>query len=386
MAKTADVVILGGGVIGCAAAYELAGAGLKVALLERGAIGGEASSASAGLIVPLHATKRGRRTPLFDFYWASSRRFPGLVAEVEEATGIRVEHLPRAPIRAASTEAEEADLRESFEGWRGIEGVSVTWLDEKGLRDAEPGLGPEVRCGVVPEDESCVHPGRLTEALARAAALRGAAVRTACPVLGVRHRDGRFEAVLTPDGEVSAGELVIAAGAWSRVVSGWFGADVPIGPARGQMLAVRPSVPALRHAISSSRGTILPKPDGSVHVGATVEHVGFDNRNTPEGIAAVLSAIPSLAPALNRATLERCWSGLRPWCADEAPAIGRLPGCEGVVLASGHFKLGITGCAVTAQALRTLIVDGRVDPLAAPFSPERFAKGAKGSDHRKGAP
>jgi glycine oxidase len=108
--------------------------------------------------------------------------------------------------------------------------------------------------------------------------------------------------------------------------------------------------------------------------------VGFDRRNTPEGIAAILSAIPRLVPALNRATMERFWAGLRPWCADGAPAIGRLPGCEGVTLASGHFKLGITGCAATAQAVRRTIVEGGVDPLAAAFSPDRFAHGGAGQN------
>ncbi len=373
MAETADVIIIGGGVIGCATAYELAGSGLRVTLLERGTVGGEASSASAGLIVPLHATERGQRTPLFDFYWASLRLFPGLVAELEGATGMRLEYDPLGPVRVAVTDDEEARLRESFDGWSGIEGVSVEWVDGKALRDAEPGLGPEVRCGVISHDEPYLHPGRLTEALARAAVLRGAEVRAACPALGVRQRGGRFAAVHTPDGEVAGGELIIAAGAWSRVACGWFGVDAPIGPARGQMASVRPAARALRRGVTASTGSLLPRPDGSVHVGATVEHVGFDSRNTPEGVVAILSALPRLVPALNRATLERCWAGLRPWCADGAPAVGRLPGCEGVSLASGHFKLGITGCAITARALRALILEGRTDPLAAPFSPERFA-------------
>ena len=374
MAQSADVVIIGGGVIGCAAAYELAGAGLSVIVLERGRIGGEASSASAGLLVPLHSAEEGRRTPLFDLYWASSRLFPDLVSELEGTTGVRMDYDPSGSVRVATSEDEEELLRESFEGWNSLGELSVAWLDRDAIHELEPALGPDIRCAVVSEDEQSLHPGRLTEALARAAALRGADVRTFCPAIGVRHRDGRFEAVETPDGEVEARELVIAAGAWSRVPCGWFGVDVPISPARGQMVEVRPSVPVVRHSIFCYEGSVLPKLDGSIQSGSTVELVGFDSSTTPEGMAIVLSIMPRLVPSLGSAPIERIWAGLRPWCEDGIPAIGRLPGCEGVTLASGHFKMGIIGSAMTARGVRDLIVDDRIDPLVAPFSPERFAE------------
>jgi glycine oxidase len=109
-------------------------------------------------------------------------------------------------------------------------------------------------------------------------------------------------------------------------------------------------------------------------VGSTVELVGFDTRTTAEGIASILATVPRLLPALKGAALERTWSGLRPWCEDGLPAIGWLPGCEGVTLASGHFKLGIVGSPITAQAVKNLLVDGRVDPLISPFTPDRFSE------------
>ncbi len=376
MADTADVVVIGGGVIGCAAAYELAGAGLNVTLLEQGTIGSGSSSAAAGLIVPLHAAEEGEPSPTFDFYLASSKCFPDLVAELEETTGLRVDFDRSGPLRVAATEDEEDLLRESFEGWEQMDELSVEWVDSSALREMEPGLSPDIRCGVFSKDEARLHPGRFTHALAQGAAQRGVDIRTGCPALGVRRRGGRFEAVQTIDGEIAAGELVIAAGAWSRVPCAWFGVHVPIGPARGQMVALRPPSRALRHSLLSYNGAIHPNLDGTVHVGSTVELVGFDTRATAEGIASILSIVPRLLPALNSAPVERIWSGLRPWCEDGVPAIGRLPGCEGVILASGHFKLGIIGSAITARTVKTLVTDGRVDPLIAPFTPERFAEGA----------
>ncbi len=373
MADLADVVVIGGGVIGCSAAYELAKAGMKVTLLERGTIGCEASAASAGLLVPMHVIEEGERNQLFDFYWASSKLFPDLVADLESSTGMQLDYDPSGSIRVATDEDEEEMLRQAFEGWKRVEELSVTWAEAEDLREIEPRLGPEVRCGVVSEDEQSIHPGRLTESLARAAIAQGANIRTGCPVHSVRHQDGRFESVLTSDGEVAGGELLIATGAWSRVVCGWFGLDVPISPVRGQMLSIRPESRALNRPIFCPDGGVFPKRDGTMFVGATIELVGFDKRNTPEGIGSLLPLIPKLIPGFNGATLERCWAGLRPLCEDESPVIGRLTGCERVTIASGHYKMGIIGSAITARTIRQQIVEGRVDPLAASFSPDRFA-------------
>ncbi len=372
MSNSADIVIIGGGVIGCAAAYELSGAGLDVVVLDKGPIGGAASSASAGLIVPLHATDDGQRTPLFDLYWASSCIFPQLVSELEETTGIQVDYDPSGSMRVAADDDEQDLLRESFRGWEAMEELTVEWVDGNSLRRDEPGLSPEIRCGVISTDEQSIHPGRFTHALARGALGRGAQIRTGCPATTIRHQDGRFLGVTTADGDIDACELLIAAGAWSRVPCAWLGVDVPISPARGQMLSLRPVAESLSRPLFSYNGAVLPKPDGTVHVGATVELVGFDTRTTAGGIATVLEMVPRLVPGLSDAAMEAAWSGLRPWCDYGIPAIGRLPGCDGITIASGHFKMGILGSPITARTVKNLVVDNVIDPLIAPFSPNRF--------------
>jgi glycine/D-amino acid oxidase-like deaminating enzyme len=130
----------------------------------------------------------------------------------------------------------------------------------------------------------------------------------------------------------------------------------------------------VRRPIFSYNGAVLPKLDGSVQIGSTVELVGFDVRPTAEGIASILEVVSRLTPGLGTLPIDRIWAGLRPWCEDGVPAIGRLPGCENVSLASGHFKLGILGSAITAQTVADLVAHDRVDPLIEPFSPSRFSE------------
>ena len=369
---TADIVIIGGGVIGCAAAYELSGAGLKVVVLEKDHVGSGASSASAGLIVPLHATDDGQRTPLFNLYWASSCLFPELVSELQDATGMQVDYDPSGSMRIATDEDEHELLKASFREWDAMDELTVEWVDGNSLRKSESDLSPDVLGGVISRDEQSLHPGRFTKALARGALSRGAQIRTGTPVTSIRHKSGRFVGVSTPDEDIDAGELLIAAGAWSRTPCSWLGIDIPISPARGQMVSIRADAASLSRPLFSYNGAVLPKPDGTVHVGSTVELVGFDTRPTADGISAVLEMIPRLVPGLSQAPLEATWTGLRPWCEDGIPAIGRLPGCDRITLASGHFKMGILGSPITARTITRLIVDQSIDPLIAPFSPERF--------------
>jgi glycine oxidase len=375
MRETADVVVIGGGIIGCAIAYEFARAGRSVVVLERGRIGGEASSASGGILVPLHDAEEGERTPQYDLDRASQLLFPDLVSDLEGATGMDLQFERTGSLRVARSEDEAELLREQFEGWRSELDIGVEWVDEKGTREMEPHLGPEVQSSVYCAEEWSISSTRMVRALARAADQLGAVFYEDTPVFGARCSGGECKALLTPEGEVSAGEFVIAAGAWSRVPCGWFGVEVPISPARGQMAAVRSVERLLRHIILCSSGGISPKQNGQVWVGSTVELVGFQKRNTPEGLLQILAPMAELVPEAATAAMERTWSGLRPFCEDGLHAIGRLPGVDGVTIASGHFKMGIIGAPMTALAVRDLVEEGHVHPVIEPFSPARFAAG-----------
>ncbi|MCS6862514.1 MAG: glycine oxidase ThiO [Abditibacteriales bacterium] len=373
--KTADIVVVGGGVIGCFAAYELAKAGASVVVVERGRVGAEATGASAGMLTPLNAAEEGEPTPLFDFYWASLQMFPPIVAELEETTGIRLEFAVSGALRLSQSEEEEQLRREQFEAWRQNLPAKISWLDAQEAHALEPALGPAVRGGVLSHEEATINPTRLVHALARAATRWGAQVMEDCMVTGVRHIHQRLTAVTTTAGDIATPHVVIAAGAWSRFCGEWLGVSLPITPVRGQMFSVRHLACPLTRAVFSYNGGLFPKMDGTVQVGATVEMVGFDKSVTPEGIASLMGLIPALVPCLQQGHIEQMWAGLRPWCEDGAPIIGALPEWQGVTVAAGHFRQGLLASPATAKAVKSIIVDGRSDPMVETFSPARFAHG-----------
>lgn len=373
--KSADIVIIGGGIIGCFAAYELAKTGASVLVVERGRVGAEATSASAGMLTPLNAAEEGEPTPLFDFYWSSLQMFPSVVAELEETTGIGLEFAISGALRLSQSEEEEQLRREQFEVWQQNLPAKVSWLDTKEAHELEPALGPNVHGGVLSHEEATINPTRFVRALARAAMQRGAKVMEDCTVTGVRHAGQRVTAVTTTGGDIATSHVVIAAGAWSRFCGEWFGVSLPITPVRGQMFSVRHVERTLTRAVFSYNGGLFPKMDGTVQVGATVEMVGFDKSVTPEGIASLMGLIPALAPRLEQGRIEQMWAGLRPWCEDGAPVIGALPEWQGVTIAAGHFRQGLLASPATAKAVKEIIVDGRSDPTMETFSPARFANG-----------
>lgn len=370
MDQTADVVVVGGGVIGCFIAYELSKAGLEVVVVEKGQVGAEASSAAAGLLVPLHMAEEERA--LFELHLASTRMFPTFVPELEEETGISVEYIPSGILRVALYKEEGLTRLSEFQKLGEAFGMAITRLDAAELHSLEPELAPGVYGGVLSHDEAYINNGRLVLALARGASVHNARFHEGCLATGVRRENGRFLALQTNEGEISAGHLVIATGAWSRVFCEALDITIPVIPARGQMLAVTTIQRLLHRPINSSNGALVPRADGSVHVGATVERVGFDKRNTPEAIADLLDRGTTVVPALSDGRVERMWSGFRPFCEDGLPVIGRLPRWENISVATGHFTMGITGSPITAKIIKELIVDGHWDRSMEIFSPARF--------------
>ena len=174
MNQTADVVVVGGGVIGCFIAYELSKAGLAVVVVEKGQVGAEASSAAAGLLVPLHMTAEKR--DLFDLHLASTQMFPSFVPALQQETGIDVEHITSGILRISTSEAEETEVFARFQTWQKMFGMAMTWLDKTEIHSLEPELAPTVCGGIFSHDEAYINNGRLVLALARAASLRKARV------------------------------------------------------------------------------------------------------------------------------------------------------------------------------------------------------------------
>lgn len=328
----ARVVVVGGGVIGCAVAERLSREPRHhVLLLERDATGAHASGAAAGLLSP-HS-----ETADLGLSSRSLAMFPELVERVERS-GITVEYHEHDSLTPALSGEEERGLR------RG----PGRWLDAHEARAAEPGLSERVRGALVVRGAQ-VTPIRLVRALARTAAAQGADIREGAPVGGLAVRSGSVHGVHTAEGPVQADVVVLAAGPWSPALASPAGVALDVRPNRGQLVMMRPRGAAPRHVLTWRGCYVVPKPDGTVVAGSTEEDAGFDDRPTVAGVASLLRFAYDMVPALDQAAVERVWAALRPATPDGQPVIGPVSGQAGLVMATGHNRTGILLAPVTAE-------------------------------------
>ena len=366
--KTTDVAIIGGGVIGCATAYALATAGLRVLLLERDRIACEASGEAAGMLAPqAEASAAG---PFLALGLRSRDLFPALTAALREETGLDVGYRQDGTLCPCLDEGEEGEARSRF-AWQRGQGLPVEWWGAEEVRKAEPGISPAVRGALFIPGDHQVTSGTFTRALALAAARRGAEIWEGAPVTGFVRDRKRIVGVKNLDRTVSAGRYVLAAGPWSAQVAYLLGLPVPVQPVKGQLCMAGLLQGEPRHVIYSHLAYLVPRPGGEIVLGTTVEFAGFDKRVTVGGLRGILAGAQALYPALAAAPMLRAWAGLRPYTSDELPLLGPVPEVEEVVVATGHHRNGILLAPVTAQLLRELIVDGRTSIPLAPFRVDR---------------
>jgi glycine oxidase len=366
-----DVIIVGGGVIGCAIAYYLAGADVRVTILERGEVGGEASGASAGILAPLELSLESG--PLLDLCQASLQLHPSLADALGEETDIDVEYLRSGILRVALSDEDAADLQALVDRSR-PRGV-MQWVDAEALRRLEPRLAA-ARGGVYSSHYHQVNAHRLTLALAQAAIVRGAALRQGVAVTGFVTRGSRVTGVRTSEGKMMAGHVVLAAGSWTAALGRRLGLTLPVKPMRGQILAFPDFSSPLRHILLGEDGGYLaPKANGFLFVGATVEDVGFRKNTTAKGLAGLRRMAATLVPSLAYVEVASDWAGLRPGSPDGLPILGPVPGWEGLSVASGHFRKGILLAPITGRLMTQWVTQGKAEIPLEPFSPARFQLG-----------
>lgn len=371
MLSRASVIVVGGGVIGCAMAYYLSREGAQVVVLERGLIGNEASGAAAGMLAPLAEAHGPSR--FLDLCLASHRLFPELADTLRAEVGVDIEYVPSGLLRVAFTEAQEADLRSHVE-WQASLGMGVRWIDGETARGLEPLLSRRLRGAVYSPLEHQVNPGKLVQGFARAAEAQGAVIRQETSVTGLLRRGFRVTGVRLAGETLSADAVVLAAGPWTKRLAASLGVRVPVKPVRGQMLALRGGPSPVRHIIWGPRGYMAPKVNGFLFVGATVEEVGFRKSTTVRGLAALRRMANALVPALVHATQVDAWAAFRPGSADSLPILGAVPGWEGLWVASGHYRNGILLAPITGQLMARSLLDGKPAEGLSAFSPARFAQ------------
>jgi glycine oxidase len=359
------IVVVGGGVIGLAVARTLAGRAVEVTLIdERRA--GAASWAAAGMLSPLAETARAG--PLYDLADASLDLYPEFVAAIEAESGTAVEFRAAGKLHVAVRDTDLADL-ERLGAAPGARRFGVERLTGDDARRREPALAAGICAAVLVRRDYRVDNRRLHTAL-RAAAERCGVRMIAGRVTACASSAGRVHAVdLADDTRVAADAVVLAGGAWSDIAGV---TAAPIRPVRGQMLAVRGEATPFERVIASPRCYLIPRADGRVLVGATVEDVGFVQGTTPTAVAELRAAAIEIAPGLAALPVVEQWFGFRPGTPDGLPVLGEDDEVSGVFHATGHYRNGILLAPITAQLVTAALFGDAPSVSLEPFSIRRF--------------
>lgn len=366
--ESTDVIIIGGGVIGLSCAYRLARAGHAVALYERGQPGQEASRAALGVLNPKAAPNVPAAYTALE--WASLQHFPALAEELLDATGMDIGLNGRGVLHALFDETTAAQLP-TAQSHHAAAGIPTERLTAAEARERQPALDPGVRAALYFSAAQNVDNVRLCAALAKAAQQAGAQIYPGQPVQGVEQAGGRVTGVRLRGETRSCGSVIVAAGSWSGFLDG---PPLPVEPVKGQALTVDSPL-VLGEVLQCDDTYIVPRRDGGLMIGASVEHAGFDQRVTVGAVSALLARAAQGVPTLTDASIRHMWAGLRPRAADDLPVLGPVSRCAGLHMATGHFRNGILLAPITAHLMTEWLGGEAPDMDVTLFSPDRWAEG-----------
>jgi len=371
-----DVLIVGAGVIGLACAWLAARSGLRVCVLERDRVAAGASGVAAGMLAPVGEASWGEEA-LLALNLRSLEAWDRFASELEDESGADPGFRRSGALYLALDRDEDEALRQRLELHERLQ-LESEWLRPSQCRRLEPGLATAIAGGLHAPREAAAEPRRICAALAAALAHRGARIE-----LGAEVSEARFgsEATLaTADGgEFRAAEVVVASGCWTGGAE-WLPPEwrPPVRPVKGEILVLREprGEPVCERILASERVYLVPRADGRLVVGATVEERGFETAVTAGGVHELLREAYRLLPEIAELELEEAQAGLRPGSPDNAPLIGRA-GDRGPIIATGHYRNGVLQAPVTAEAVLAAL--GRAEPVeeARPFGPLRFSGARK---------
>jgi glycine oxidase len=366
------VVIIGAGVIGLGIAWRLAGRA-TVTVFDRGKAGAGASHAAAGMLAACCEAEPGEEA-LVALGRESQARWPAFADELQRVSGIDVELRREGTLVLALTADDQATIAHHLEFQRRLD-LPLEWLSAAATRAREPRLAGKIAGALFSPQDHQVDNRKLAQALRIAAQAAGAELHEQRPVKEIIVEGGQARGVALEDGNAVAADIVVlAAGAWSRTIGG-LPPDrrPPVRPVKGQMLALSmdAAAPLLSHVLWAPGVYLVPRRDGRLIVGGTVEEKGFDDAITAGGLLTLLEAAWRAVPAVEELPVDEIWVGHRPGSRDDAPILGPGP-LDGLFYATGHHRNGILLAPVTADAMARLILDDVVEPAIKPFGLERF--------------
>jgi glycine oxidase len=375
--KTFDVAIAGAGLIGGSIALELARAGLRVGLFDKQEPGKEASWASAGILSP--APENPGMIATVPLGKASVALYPDFIAMVEELSGQTTGYRAKGTLEVITSRHAREELSTIIALHHGL-GLKAEPLSASDARELEPSLREDVEAAVLRPAEASVDNRLLTSAILSAARKSGVEIFPGAKVETILNNDNKCEGLLADGEKISAAHTVIAAGCFSAQIQG---AEMyaPVRPAKGQMISLVCPEARLERVLWGDDIYLVPRNDGRILAGATVEYAGFDKTLTAGGQKKLFSAAIDLVPAFESARVEETWAGLRPDSPDHLPILGPTD-LQGLIIATGHFRSGVLLTPITAKLVCEYVRLGNVSTDWERFSPMRFAQAERQSHAR----
>jgi len=370
-----EVLIVGGGVIGLSIARELHKKGVReIMILERGAVGKEASYAAAGMLAP--QAEADEADEFFHLCDESNRLYPQFAAELYDETGVDIELERSGTLYAAFTGADAADIQRRF-AWQRKAGLTVEHLSANEARKIEPFISSDVREALSFPNDWQVDNRKLLVALHRYAAVNQIEILENAEVKSLLTHGEKVMGAETINQKYFASQVVFATGAWTSLIKTDDYVLPKVSPVRGQMISFKTAKRLFSKVIYSPRGYLVPRLDGRILAGATVEAVGFDKNITADGRDFLLENALEIAPRLSNLPIAEQWAGLRPFATDGLPILGAFPEIENLFVATAHYRNGILLAPKTAKTLAGKIVGNVESKYLKVFSPRRFftAKG-----------
>ncbi len=368
-----NALIIGAGIIGLSIACELHRRGVgQITVLEKGSAGGEASWAAAGMLAPhAEATEADR---LFQLGTESINLYPQFVAELQNETGIDPELDRSGTLQLGFTEGEMRSLVEKNRLQRSMGTSSI--LNGDAVLEIEPSISTQVVGGLLYRSDHQVDNRKLLAALREYCRLNSMEIIENCPVEAVGISGNSAWGAKVNGRQFPADVTILATGAWSSLIEPRDRLGLNVRPIRGQMIVYHPNTPLLTKVIYGSECYLVPRADGRLLVGATVEEAGFDRSVTTTAVAALRNAAEAVIPALSTLEIVDAWAGLRPAAPDKMPVIGTIQGVDRLLVATAHYRNGILLAPITAKLVADKVIDGTDSAYFTAFSPDRFTASA----------